>query len=117
MKLATSNGDYGLYTSSQEFALEHIRNAGFKYADYSFGMDFLCRNCIYSESFEKYAEQTFIKNKEFFMPLLERAEKIRRKFQKDTRLLSAPIELKDAFEKYLFALGKCVLQQYNCFED
>lgn len=298
MKLATSTGDYRLYTSSQEFALEHIRDAGFKYADYSFGMDFCLRNGIYGENFEKYAEriikhtqeigiklvqahapmgkpldkngglledtllcvdacgkwgienlvvhsgydygltpeQTFLKNKEFFMPLLERAEKYgvnilvenfnkmcidgiywidnasdllkmiecvnhplfhavwdvghanlqempqneelkllgnhvkalhiqdnmgdddyhlvpflgslnldsvmhglmdinyngyftfevggfftpaekRRKFEKDTRLFSAPIELRDAFERYLFALGKCVLQQYNCFED
>ena len=47
----------------------------------------------------------------FFTP----AEK-RRKSDRDTRLADAPIELRDAFERYLFDLGKCVLEKYNCFE-
>jgi hypothetical protein len=32
-------------------------------------------------------------------------------------LASAPIELRDAFERYLYELGKCVLQKYACFEE
>ena len=48
----------------------------------------------------------------FFTP----AEK-RRAFAADTRLADAPIELRDAFEKYLYALGKCVLEKYGCFEN
>ena len=47
----------------------------------------------------------------FFTP----AEK-RRKYARDTRLSDAPIELRDAFEKYLYTLGKCVLERYDCFE-
>ena len=48
----------------------------------------------------------------FFAP----AEK-RRKFERSTILASAPIELRDAFERYLYELGKCVLQKYACFEE
>jgi sugar phosphate isomerase/epimerase len=41
----------------------------------------------------------------------------RRPFARDTRLASAPIELRDAFERYLYALGKCILEKYDCFEE
>ncbi len=44
------------------------------------------------------------------------AEK-RRTFARDTRLSSAPIELRDAFERYLYDLGKCILEKYDCFEE
>ena len=44
------------------------------------------------------------------------AEK-RRKYDRDTRLASAPIELRDAFERYLYELGKCILEKYDCFEE
>ena len=298
MKLATTTGDFSAYTRSQEVALEHIRKAGFRYADYSFGMDHFWKNGVYSEDFESYInsiseltdklelklvqahapmgtplgdggklldatlrcvdacgawnipnlvvhsgympglspEQTFEKNKEFFMPLLLRAEKYginilvenfnkmcvenlywidnapdllrmiecvdhplfhavwdaghanmqempqdealrmlgghvlalhiqdnmgdtdshltpflgtlnldslmtglldigykgyftfevggvftpadkRRKFERDRRLESAPLELRDAYERYLYELGKCILEKYDCFEE
>lgn len=298
MKLATSTGDYQMYTSSQIEALTHIKTAGFNYADYNFGMDYRTCSGIYSNDFEGYVaeissktkelgiklvqahspmgkpldkdgglleatllcvdacgkwgienlvvhsgydyglspEETIEKNKEFFLPLLERAEKYgvnilvenfnkmcidglywiddapdllkmveavnhplfhavwdvghanlqerpqdealrmlgshvralhiqdnmgdddyhlapflgslnldsvmcglkdigyngyftfevggfftpaekRRKFDRDNRLASAPIELRDAFERYLYELGKCVLEKYDCFEE
>ena len=137
MKLATTTGDFGAYSSSQAFALEHIRRAGFRYADYNFGMDLARGNGVYAENHEAYfdgiaqtadklgikliqahapmgkpladggkllgetlrcidacgawgipnlvvhsgyvrglsPEQTFARNRDFFMPLLERAEK------------------------------------------
>ena len=298
MKLATTTGDFGSYSDSQAFALEHIRKAGFRYADYNFGMDLSRANGVYSENHEAYfdeiantaeklgikliqshapmgkpladggkllgetlrcvdacgawgipnlvvhsgyvhglsPEETFARNKEFFMPLLERAEKYgvnilvenfnkmcvnglywidnapdllrmvetvnhplfhavwdtghanmqempqdealcllgshvralhvqdnmgnadshlvpflgtmnmdavmsglmdigyngyftfevggfflpadkRRAFDRNTSLASAPIELRDAFERYLYELGKCVLEKYGCFEE
>ena len=40
MKLATTTGDYSSYFNSNEEIIKHIRKAGFKYVDYSFGMDF-----------------------------------------------------------------------------
>ena len=298
MKLATTTGDFGSYSDSQAFALEHIRKAGFRYADYNFGIDLSRANGVYSENHEAYfdeiantaeklgikliqshapmgkpladggkllgetlrcvdacgawgipnlvvhsgyvhglsPEETFARNKEFFMPLLERAEKYgvnilvenfnkmcvnglywidnapdllrmvetvnhplfhavwdtghanmqempqdealrilgshvralhvqdnmgdadshlvpflgtmnmdavmsglmdigyngyftfevggfflpadkRRAFDRNTSLASAPIELRDAFERYLYELGKCVLEKYGCFEE
>ncbi len=44
------------------------------------------------------------------------AEK-RRQYTRDTRLAKAPLSLKFAYEKYLYALGKCILEAYDCFED
>ena len=298
MKLATTTGDFGAYSDSQAFALKHIRRAGFRYADYNFGMDLSRTNGVYSENYEAYfeeiaktadglgikliqahapmgkpladggkllgetlrcvdacgawgipnlvvhsgyikglsKEETFERNREFFLPLLECAEKYdvnilvenfnkmcvdglywidnapdllqmietvnhplfhavwdtghanmqempqdealrmlgshvralhvqdnmgnadthlvpflgtlsmdavmnglldigydgyftfevggfflpadkRRSFDRDTRLASAPIELRDAFERYLYELGKCVLEKYGCFEE
>ena len=297
MKLATTTGDFFAYTNSQELALEHIRRAGFKYADYNFGCDHKERTGVYSD-FARHTEEilkatdklgikliqahapmgkpledggalladtlvcidacgawgipnivvhsgyvrglspeeTFERNKEFFMPLLKRAEKYgvnilvenfnrmsidglywidnasdllrmvecvdhplfhavwdvghanmqempqdealrmlgghvralhiqdnmgdkdshlvpflgslnmdsvmtglfdidykgyftfevgafftpeskRREYTRSTRLAGAPIELRDAFERYLYELGKCVLEKYGCFEE
>ena len=48
----------------------------------------------------------------FFTP-----ENKRRRFERSKLLASAPIELRDAFERYLFELGKCVLEKYRCFEE
>lgn len=138
MKLATTTGDFFSYTHSQTEALAHIKKAGFRYIDYSFGRDYETRSGIYSADFQGYfeqikedaqrigvtlvqahapmgkplcdedgsfladtlrcvdacgawgipnlvvhsgyveglsPEQTFEKNREFFMPLLERAER------------------------------------------
>jgi sugar phosphate isomerase/epimerase len=48
----------------------------------------------------------------FFTP----AEK-RRTFARDNRLIKPPLELREAFERYLYDLGKCILQKYGCFEE
>ena len=48
----------------------------------------------------------------FFTP----AEK-RRPYAGDQRLASAPLELRDAFERYLYDLGRIILQKYDCFEE
>ena len=298
MKLATTTGDFGGYSSSQAFALEHIRKAGFRYADYNFGIDHTNGSGVYAENHKAYFEEiaktadtlgikliqahapmgkpladggkllgetlrcidacgawgipnlvvhsgyvrglspkeTFARNKEFFKPLLERAEAYgvnilvenfnkmcvdglywidnapdllemietvnhplfhavwdtghanmqempqdealrilghhvralhvqdnmgdadthlvpflgtlnldavmcgladigyngyftfevgrfftpadkRRPFGRNTSLAAAPIELRDAFEHYLYELGKCVLEKYGCFEE
>ncbi len=298
MKLATTTGDFGAYSSSQTLALNHIRRAGFRYADYNFGIDLSRQNGVYAENYKAYfeeiakacdkigikliqahapmgkpladggkllgetlrcvdacgawgipnlvvhsgyvkglpAKETFARNKEFFMPLLERAEKYnlnilvenfnkmcvdglywidnapdllemietvnhplfhavwdtghanmqempqdealrilgghirglhvhdnmgnedshlvpflgtlsmdavmsglldigydgyftfevggffspadkKRPFARNTSLASAPIELRDAFERYLYEMGKCILEKYGCFEE
>ena len=298
MKLATTTGDYGKYTDTQTEALKRIRDAGFRYADYSFCVDHRKQSGIYTDKFENYldevnktaesvgiklvqahspmgrplddgglllkdtlrcvdacgawgipnlvvhsgytpglsTEQTLARNKEFFMPLLERAERYgvnilvenfnkmyidglywidnatdlrrmvdlvnhplfhavwdvghanmqempqdeemrilgehlralhihdnmgdidahnvpylgnismdavmrglfdigykgyftfevdsffvpeekRRQFSRDNRLIKPPVELRDAFERYLYEVGKCILTKYECFEE
>lgn len=46
MKLATTTGDFSAYTTSQSEAIRYIREAGFRYADYNFGMDVTARTGI-----------------------------------------------------------------------
>lgn len=57
MKLATTTGDYGKYDNTQVVALEHIKKAGFKYADYNFGKDYAHKNGVYSEDYKKYIDE------------------------------------------------------------
>ncbi len=38
-------------------------------------------------------------------------------FSKDTRLAAAPLALRCAAERYLYELGKCILQAYDCFGE
>ena len=42
---------------------------------------------------------------------------IKRQFSSDERLLKAPLELKRAYEKYLYELGKITLSSYGLFEE
>ncbi len=41
----------------------------------------------------------------------------RRAFPRSTRLAAAPLALRDAYERYLYELGRCVLTEYGCFEE
>ncbi len=54
MKLATRTADFFGYTGCQTTAMEHLRAAGFRYADYSFGSDHNGRTGIYSEGRERH---------------------------------------------------------------
>ena len=57
MKIATTTGDFNGYTRSQIGSLELIRQAGFLYADYSFGFDFSTRTGVYAEDYHAYFAQ------------------------------------------------------------
>ena len=57
MKLATTTGDFNSYTGSQITSLRYIREAGFRYADYSFGLDHSARIGVYADDHESYFEQ------------------------------------------------------------
>lgn len=56
MKLATSTGDFGAHTSSQKECITYIRQAGFRYADYSFIIDYKHRSGVYAPGFIEYAK-------------------------------------------------------------
>ena len=57
MKLATTTGDFHGYTHDQTESLGYIREAGFRYADYSFGLDYRLRSGVYGEDYQGYFEQ------------------------------------------------------------
>ena len=57
MKLATTTGDFNSYTGSQVESLRLIREAGFRYADYSFGHDYATRTGVYAEDCEAHLER------------------------------------------------------------
>lgn len=41
----------------------------------------------------------------------------RRQYDRDRRLAGAPLSLRCAYERYLYELGRCVLDAYGCFEE
>ena len=45
------------------------------------------------------------------------SEEKRRIFDGENKLTKAPIEIQDAYETFLYNLGKTVLEKYNCFEE
>ena len=57
MRLATTTGDFHSYTHDQAECMRYIREAGFHYADYSFGSDYSTRGGVYSEKYEAYFEE------------------------------------------------------------
>jgi hypothetical protein len=42
---------------------------------------------------------------------------VRRPFGGKAKLASAPLALRDAAERYLYEMGKVVLEAYGCFEE
>lgn len=54
MKLATTTGDFSGYNVSQFDSLRYIREAGFRYADYNFHLDYLRGDGVYLKDFEHY---------------------------------------------------------------
>ena len=56
MKLAARTADFFSYTGSQTESMALLRDAGFRYADYSFGCDYKSRTGIYGEDFSRYLD-------------------------------------------------------------
>lgn len=57
MKLATTTGDFSLYTNDQLKIMEYIKQSGFDYVDYSFGIDYNSRSGVYSDDWKDYAKR------------------------------------------------------------
>ena len=55
MKIATTTGDFSAYTHDQAEAMRYIYEAGFRYMDYNFGMDYPERTGVYGENWQEYA--------------------------------------------------------------
>ncbi len=55
MKIATTTGDFSAYTHDQAEAMRYIHEAGFRYMDYNFGLDYPERTGVYGENWQEYA--------------------------------------------------------------
>lgn len=56
MKLATTTTDFVAYADSQQKSLELLRQAGFRYADYNFGIDYARKNGVYQQDYLVYLD-------------------------------------------------------------
>lgn len=70
MKLATTTNDFAAYTSDSVKAIEYVKEAGFKYIDYSFCIDYKNKTGIYSAD-EDYIEKVIEKVKELDVCLVQ----------------------------------------------
>lgn len=52
MKLATTTGDFWKYTTDQIEAITYIQEAGFRYLDYKFALDYQERTGVYAEDWQ-----------------------------------------------------------------
>ena len=57
MKLATTTGDFSKYVTTTEEAVKYIAASGFKYIDYSFGIDSKHKTGIFSDDSDGYIEK------------------------------------------------------------
>lgn len=56
MKLATTTGDFSAYAKTQMEAMEYIHRAGFRYMDYSFGVDYRKRDGFFSGDYQAHLD-------------------------------------------------------------
>lgn len=80
MKLATTTSDFGLYGLTQQETLQKISDAGFRYVDYSFGIDWKRGNGFYTDAWQKHGDS-----------MLAAAEKAGVKFVQAHSPMGAPI--------------------------
>jgi sugar phosphate isomerase/epimerase len=57
MKLATTTGDFAAYVTNQFDALQCLHDAGFRCADYSFGMDYKNRTGVFAPDWRDYIDR------------------------------------------------------------
>lgn len=57
MKLATTTGDFALYTNDQIKIIDYLKQSGFSYVDYSFGTDYKNRSGVYSPDWKDYIKR------------------------------------------------------------
>lgn len=97
MKLATTTGDFGKYVTSNEQAIEYVAASGFKYIDYSFGIDLKNKTGIFSDDPDGYIEK-----------IKDLADKLGVKFIQSHAPMGAPLVYDDARKKLVEDTKKCI---------
>ncbi len=99
MKTATTTGDYSAYGLTQAETLEHIRRAGFRYADYNFGIDYRRRDGIYSENAEAHIENINITAEKLGIKLVQAHAPMGRPLEDDGMFLGETLRCIEACGK------------------
>lgn len=97
MKLATTTGDFNAYTSSQEESMQYIREAGFQYLDYNFGMDYNRKNGIFSTDWKQHLNQ-----------ILKQTESLQVNFVQAHAPMGDPIIQNAAHADFMEANKRCI---------
>lgn len=97
MKLATTTGDFGRYVTTTGEAVRYIAESGFKYIDYSFGIDLKHSTGIFSDDPDGYIEK-----------IKELANELDVKFVQSHAPMGAPLIYDDAREKLISDTKKCI---------
>ncbi len=96
MKLATTTGDYFTYTNSQAEAIQYIKNAGFKYIDYNFTLDYNQNNGVFGENYEEYIKEIADTCKNLGVTLVQAHAPMGKPFEDGGVLLNKTLRCVDA---------------------
>ena len=97
MKLATTTGDFSRYVTTNVEAVRYIAESGFKYIDYSFGIDLKHSTGIFSDDPDGYIEK-----------IKELANELDVKFIQSHAPMGAPLIYDDARKKLISDTKKCI---------
>ena len=95
MKLATTTGDFNAYTRVKEESMQYIRDAGFRYLDYDFGLDYADHSGVYADDW-----------KSFLARVQEKSDALGTTFIQAHAPMGAPIAADNA--AFIAATARCV---------
>jgi len=97
MILATTTGDFGAYTTNQEDSVKYIHQAGFKYLDYNFGLDYARQSGVFAPNWREYLEN-----------LKKTTEELGVKFVQSHAPMGTPIVRDEKYEGFIEANLRCI---------
>jgi len=97
MKLATTTTDFRGFVPTQEEAVRHIRQAGFRFADYNFGIDYAQHNGAYSEGWRIYMAR---------MNVL--ADELGMQYVQAHAPMGSPIKRGEGYKPFIDATIRCI---------
>ena len=97
MKLATTTGDFGAYAKSQMQSMEYIHQAGFRFLDYNFGLDFARKDEIFSADPKGHLEE-----------VKRQADKLGVKFVQSHAPMGSPLKEDEKQDQFIEATKACI---------